>query len=98
MKVWIAQLKCPNNYAVIALAAEVEDQNTGPLEAMVRDGFDQILKDKLVRRECGICKSTTFHVEIGKAIFDSMEDAKPALAESQRQQWASAEFLKRSKN
>jgi hypothetical protein len=98
MKVWIAQLKCPNNHTVTAVAAKVPDEESGRLEWVLRNGFDHLVEQGTLNRECGICKSTTLHVEIGKTMFDSMEEARPALEESQRQQLATAEFLRRSKN
>ena len=98
MKVWIAQLKCPNNHTVTAVAAKVADAESGRLEWVLRNGFDNLVEQGVLSRECGICKSTTLHVEIAKTMFDSMDEAKPALEESQRQQIATAEYLRRSKN
>ncbi len=98
MKVWLAQLKCPNNHCVMALAGEIEDADTDRLVIKLHSGFDELVERRGIHRECRICKSTTLHVEVNKTRFNSLDEAQPALIESQRQQMATAEFLRQSKN
>jgi hypothetical protein len=83
---------------VMALAAEIEGENTDDLVTKLRAGFDALVERRMVNRECGICKSTTLHVQVNRTAFDSLEEARPALEESQRQQLATAEFLRQSRN
>lgn len=97
-KVWIAQLKCPENHCVIATAAEIPDGASNMLALTLEARFNELVEQGLLRRECGICKSQKLHVEVNRTIFDSMEQAAPALQESHRQQLATAEYLKASKN
>ena len=98
MNVWLAQLKCPENHCVSAVACELPDAESGRLKSVLMDGFNQMVEHGLVNRECGLCKSKDLRVEIAKTIFHSMEEAMPALEEQQRQQMATAEFLRSTRN
>jgi hypothetical protein len=100
MKVYIAQLKCPDNHCVLALAGEYESLEDAKVELAVRLGatFGGLVRDKVLKRECGICHATHLHVEITATIFTSMEEALPELQAAEQ---AQAEFragLKRSRN
>ena len=97
-KVWIAQLKCPGNHCVAAVAAEIVEDQTDLLEAKLWSGFRQLVDDRQLNHECGICKATMLHVEVCRTAFDTIEEAMPTLEESQRQQLATATFLRQSKN
>jgi hypothetical protein len=98
MKVWIAQLKCPNNHCVVGMAAEITEDEAADLEAKLWSGFRSLVDAKKLNYECGICKSKNLHADVRPSMFDTLEEAKPALEESQRQQIATAEYLWRSKN
>ena len=98
MSVWIAQLKCPQNHCVSAVASELPDSESGRLESALMEGFNALVERGLVNRECGLCKSKDLHVEIAKSRFETMEEALPALHEEQRQQLATAAFLRSSRN
>ncbi len=104
-KVWLAQLKCPSGHCVVALAALLPEEKTDEfisgLQSLVRgleSGFDRLVAAGELNRECFICKATTLTVQVNKTAFNSMEEAMPALEASQRQQLATAEFLRQSKN
>ena len=97
-KVWIAQLKCPNNHCVVAVAAEITDEQTTALEARLWLGFNHLVKIGKLYYECRICKVTKLHVETKRTNFTTLALALPTLEESQRQQLATATFLRQSKN
>lgn len=97
-KVWIAQLKCPNNHCVCAVAAEIMPEDASGLEATLWSGFEHLVETGKAYRECGICKSTSLHAEVRRTIFNTLAVALPAMEESQRQQMATATFLRESRN
>lgn len=97
-KVWIAQLKCPSSHCVIALAAEITENDTGALEAKLWSCFQNLVDNNKLNYECGLCKSKTLHAEVKRTPFDTLEFAMPALEEGQRQQLATAAFLRSTKN
>lgn len=98
MNVWIAQIKCPENHTVMATAAEIPDEECHLLAKLLQLRFNELVEQYLLNHECGICRSRNLHVEVAKTGFDSMEEARPVLEASQRQQLAVAQYLKQSKN
>ena len=97
-KVWIAQLKCPSNHCVVAVAAAIADDDTAALEAKLWAGFNRLVEGKKLNYECGICKATKLHAEVKRTGFDTLELAIPMLKEAEAQQLATATFLRQSKN
>ncbi len=97
-KVWIAQLKCPQNHCVCAVAAEIADDQTAQLEAKLWAGFNHLVEVGELIYECGICKATRLHVETKRTSFATLALAVPTLEESQRQQLATATFLRQTRN
>lgn len=101
-KVYIAQLKCPNNHCILALAGEygegdADAQATNLAYRLARQ-FGELVDGGTLRRECGLCKATDLTVEVAKTRFRTMEEAEPALRESAAAQAQSAAWLKSSRN
>lgn len=97
-KVWIAQLKCPSNHCVIALAGAITDEETSMLEAKLWEGFNRLVDTKKLNYECFICKATKLHAEVKRTGFDTLELAIPVLREAEEHQLATATFLRQTKN
>ena len=97
-KVWIAQLKCPDNHCVVALAAEITEDQASDLEAKLWLGFHHLVENGNLNHECAICKATMLHMEVRVSQFNTLAEATPVLEESQRQQIATAQFLRSAKN
>jgi hypothetical protein len=100
MKVYLAQLKCPSNHCVLALAGVFESLEDAQAALALRLGttFGGLVRDKVLNYECGICHSTRLHVEIAPTVYASMEEALPELKAAEQ---AQAEFragLKQSRN
>jgi hypothetical protein len=99
MKVYIAQLKCPNNRCVIAAAAAYETpEKAQGLEPLVMAQIREMVAKHKVRYECGLYFSTRLQVEIQPTIFRSMEEAWPHLRAAQFEQVMTAQALRQSLN
>lgn len=99
MKVYLAQLKCPQNHCVCALAGEFEsDEDANKLGPGVLGMFETLIESHVLNRECGICHSTDLHVHIDRTRFQTMEEARPALKQMEEAQAATAAFLRSMKN
>jgi hypothetical protein len=98
-KVYIAQLKCPQNHCVFATAGEFDDPDKANDLALLL-GFEmgRLVISGALKHECGICKSTELKVEIGATRFRTMAEAEPFLRQSQADQIATAAFLKAGRN
>lgn len=99
MKVYIAQLKCPANHCVMALAEEYGDAEKAlALDARLRAVFAQLVDEKLLNYECAICHSKDLNVHIAATRFRTMAEARPALKQVEEAQAETARFLRSLKN
>lgn len=102
MKVYIAQLKCPQNHAILASVGEFEtEQEAASLEQSATAAFSQMLADGKAKPDCAICGSKKLHVEIAPTAFETVDDAMPYLLESGRRQLqtrALIQMLRESRN
>jgi hypothetical protein len=99
MKVYLAQLKCPANHAVMAVCGEYENLKAAQaLEPMLMESFNSVIEEGVLNRECGLCHATKLHVEIGATYWKSMDDAMPHLLAEQAKQILMLELMKRSRN
>jgi hypothetical protein len=86
--IWITQWLCPERHCSIGLSWD-DTENTP--EEIEKQGED-IYESGLVNRYCGICGGD-LHVEHGKTIFKTMEEAKPVLAVLQEENLRARELL-----
>jgi hypothetical protein len=99
MKVYIAQLKCPNNHCVMALAGEYPSFEAAEIlgrEVMIM--FRDLIKRGTLNNECGLCHSSQLHVEVGATKYRTMLEAMPWLREEEKKQTASARAIRDSRN
>jgi hypothetical protein len=97
--VYIAQLKCPNNHCVIGVAHAFETaEEAQQLEPLVMGTFRHGVQAGVLNNECGLCHSTTLHVEVKPTAFRTMEEARPMLREEERKQAMTAQAIKASRN
>jgi hypothetical protein len=99
MKVYLAQLKCPNNHCTIGCAGEFESLEAAQaLKARVQEWFAVLVASRTLNNECGLCHSTDFHVEIAPTVFKTMEEFQPVAREEEARQMALADHLRHSRN
>jgi hypothetical protein len=99
MKVYLAQLKCPSNHCVLALAGEYESLEAAQaLDAQVKQAYRELVACRAINDECGICHSSQLSVDLAVTRFATMAEAQPWLRAEEKAQTESAEFIKRSRN
>lgn len=99
MKVYIAQLKCPNNHCVLGLAGEFESPEAAEvLRETTMAKFLLLVANKQFNHECGLCHSEHLQVQIEATRWSSMAEALPHLLASERDQLATARMLKAGRN
>src|SRR5215831_19908498 len=100
MKVYIAQLLCPQRHTILALAGEYEslEAATAQLSEWLEAAKQKLLESRNLDPWCGLCKSRDWHIEVGTTPFRSMEEARPALKQAERDQQATATYLKSTRS
>lgn len=97
MKVWLAQLKCQNNHCIIAAARVARDEDDArELANEVNRKFARMVSIGALNPYCGLCQSKEFWVDYGPTAFQTLEEASGPLSESQEQQQATAEAVRKS--
>ncbi len=98
MKVYIAQLLCPQRHCVLAVAGEYEsDHDAKWLAGELGKRMGALVITGVRKHECGICKSTDLEVDIQATGFATLAEAgAPMAAEKARQLYAA--YLKASRN
>jgi len=96
MKVYIAQLKCPANHCVMALAGAYDTYEAAHMELSFQLGhaFGTAVREKLLNNECGICHSTNLRPEVAATRFTTMAEAKPHLEREEQAQAESAAAIR----
>ena len=85
MKVYLAQLKCENNHCVLA-AAEVYSDRDDAEQLSYTLGHEA---GRLNATDCGLCGSTTLHIDIRETPWESLKEARPHLMAAQLEQMKS---------
>lgn len=90
MRVWIAQCLCPDRHCILAVSGEAEgvaDATTEILDPL-RAQVSALVKTGAINPWCGICRAAdvTWRYELGRTRFRTMEEARPELEASQREQ------------
>jgi hypothetical protein len=97
----IIQLLCPQRHCVYAVAYDVEEMPDDVALAMFQLQFDKWVDEKVLNRECGICKSTKLEYETRRTKWKTKEEAMPALKQLEQEQLATRAIIdaqKASKN
>jgi hypothetical protein len=88
--VWIAQCLCPSRHAILAAVGEADDEQTAGKEirAPLTETVADMLEDGVINRWCGLCgaKPETWHFEVARTPFATVEEAAPFLALSEARQ------------
>jgi hypothetical protein len=99
MKVYLAQLKCPQNHCIMALAGLYGSLEAAQaLEPMIEEWKEALFRSGVLNLECGLCKATVLHVEITPTIFQTLEEFQPAARAEEKRQLMIAQMLRQSKN
>lgn len=80
--VWLAQCLCPQDHAILAISAEMEDALAAEsLATQVRQNVASFLADRVFNPWCGICRAppSTWRYEVVRTRFASMWEARPVL-------------------
>lgn len=84
-RVWLAQMKCPDNHCILAASAEVEDRAEAEefLSAPLQAAVDNALNEKVLNPWCGLCGAAadTWKIDLQPTAFASMDEAMPVLKE-----------------
>jgi hypothetical protein len=91
--VWIAQCLCgPRRHAILAAAVVAEDRDAAEQAALepLRTHVARMIGSGTIDPWCGLCHSPRdcWLYELGRTRFTSMEEAAPALRQSEREQAA----------
>ncbi len=84
-KVWIAQCVCERRHAILAAAAEADNDKQAQkvVLAALREKLKLLIRDGTLNPWCGICVSprARWLYEIAPTPFNSMKEAMPVLQE-----------------
>ena len=96
----IVQLLCPSRHAVLAAAYETPDGAEEPNKAeALRKQFQEFQKPPMnLNPWCGICESRELHTEDAATRYATIEEAWPALEETQRRNLATAEYFRQMRH
>jgi len=93
MGIYLIQLLCPNRHAVVAVSYDETEMPHDVARAIFEKDFDDMVAHKILRRECGICKSTTLNYECAKTKYKTMEEASRELSKLEAENLASRALL-----
>ena len=90
MRVWITQCLCPQRHCILATAGEADNEREAEelVAVPLRKHIGGLLKAGTINPWCGLChaKAETWHYELGRTRFGSLDEAKPALMEEEAKQ------------
>ena len=80
MRVYIAQMLCPDRHCMMATAGEFTSQHDAEVMGPALQEFvDSMVEQKVLNPFCGICQSRTLRIEVRSTTFTSMAEAEPVL-------------------
>lgn len=85
-RVWLAQMKCPGNHAILAAAKEAESREAAEeLIPELQATIDSGVREGILNPWCGLCgaKAETWKIDLQRTDFATIEEAMPALAEQE---------------
>jgi hypothetical protein len=94
-RVYLAQALCPKRHAILAHAAEFEDEveeaeAKGALETMQRRLIERAIAQRVINDWCDLCgaPSAQWTFEVSATQWQTVEEATPRLREIEREQAA----------
>lgn len=98
-RVWIAQLKCPNNHTIMGAAAVCSDGGAAErLRSQLLANFAYAVAVGVFNPKCGLCNATAFHVDLGATKYATMEEAEAPLMEMERANMETALMMRGRQN
>jgi hypothetical protein len=91
--IWIAQILCPDRHCI--QAAAFDDAQT-PLiwaQAELIATAEHRVRDGAICRECVICGSAAWRIEVGRTRFATMDAARPEIERLERENDATRRFF-----
>lgn len=96
-RVYVVQCLCPERHCVLAVAMEgATEQEEAILTASTKE-IEGAFSSGMFRRECGICHAKELRFELMRTPFKTMEEARPALMETQLEQLATRATIDEAK-
>lgn len=94
MAVLLVQALCPDRHCIMAVASE--EMAAEKSLALLKAGIAGFLDRGAINPWCGLCgaKADTWHYEIGRTRFASMEEAMPVLRQAEEGQQMYARIQK----
>lgn len=89
--VWICQCLCPDRHAMMAAAAEVEDEATAQtIRSDLKRGVNELIQSGVMNPWCGLCGATlsTWSYELQRTKWATMLEAVPHLQQAQEENLA----------
>lgn len=84
----LVQCLCPARHCLMAVAYEPEDEGCTPTQAMdaLRMVFEKAVRENIFNPWCGLCGSRELKYEDAISIYKTMDEARPALEQMEREQ------------
>jgi hypothetical protein len=90
VRVWIAQCLCPQRHAILAASSEAEDRQAAEERCLkpLREQVTRMIGSGTINPWCGLCRAPleSWRYEVGRTRFASMQEAEPAMRQSEREQ------------
>lgn len=92
MKVYIAELLCPNRHCLMAMAGEFEGENYTRLEARLQKAMLRAIETNMIKPVCAVCDAPheVWSIETKITKYGSLADAEPEMRREEREQFAVA--------
>lgn len=87
--VWLAQCLCPERHAILAAAREAEGRlHAVAIVSSLRETIETMIAAGEINPWCGLCyaRSDTWHYELGRTRFTTMQEAEPEMRKAERNQ------------
>jgi hypothetical protein len=98
-KVYLAQIKCPNNHCIAAAGGLADSlENAQRIGEAVMGEFKELVGAGKLNYECGLCGSRSLRIDVAPTRFTTMEEARGPLFEMQMRQMTTAAMFHGSRN
>lgn len=84
--IWLTQLMCPQRHCLTAVAWDEHKQSAPTVEALLHEGFRDVVGKGQLNPYCGLCRSETLHCESRATPWTTMEEALPHLQRAEQEQ------------
>lgn len=96
-RVWIAQILCPRRHCILAAAFDDATVSVPQAEAGLVTEVVRLVAIGAIGETCNICGSSAWRCESGRTPFRSMEEARLAIEQLQRENEAARRFFAAAK-